>query len=80
VDAVASCGSIGVEWFGNAADRSYGIENHHRLHIYTHTNTNTRHYIGAATTRGRIGIYCQEEHNKQSTSTDKKLNRPSCDR
>jgi hypothetical protein len=36
VGAVASCGSIGVEWFGNAADRSYGIENHHRLHTYTH--------------------------------------------
>ena len=30
---VASCGSIGVEWFGNAADCSYGIENHQRLHI-----------------------------------------------
>jgi hypothetical protein len=34
----ASCGSIGVEWFGNAADRSYGIENHHRQHTHTHTH------------------------------------------
>jgi hypothetical protein len=31
----ASCGSIGVEWFGNAADCSYGIENHHRQHTHT---------------------------------------------
>ena len=37
--AVASCGSIGVEWFGNAADRSYGIENHQRLHTHAHTHT-----------------------------------------
>ena len=37
---VASCGSIGVEWFGNAVDRSYGIVNHHRLQ-QTHTHTHT---------------------------------------
>ena len=28
---VASCGSIGVEWFGNAVNCSYGIVNHQRL-------------------------------------------------
>jgi hypothetical protein len=33
---LASCGSIGVEWFGNATDsvcHSYGIGNHHQLDI-----------------------------------------------
>ena len=35
---VASCGSIGVEWFGNAVNCSYGIVNHQRLHVNTHTN------------------------------------------
>ena len=36
---IASCGSIGVEWFGNAADCNYGIENHQRLYSHTHTKT-----------------------------------------
>ena len=39
---VASCGSIGVEWFGNAVNCSYGIVNHQRLqHTHTHTHTHT---------------------------------------
>ena len=38
---IASCGSIGVEWFGNAADCNYGIENHQRLYSHTQTNTST---------------------------------------
>ena len=42
VVCVASGGSIGVEWFGNAVNCSYGIVNHQRLqhtHIHIHTHT-----------------------------------------
>ena len=42
---IASCGSIGVEWFGNAADCSYGIENHQRLYSHTHTKTRSHRNI-----------------------------------
>ena len=43
---VASCGSIGVEWFGNAADCSYGIENHQRLHAqHTQRNHGTNMHV-----------------------------------
>ena len=42
----ASCGSIGVEWFGNAVDRSYGIVNHQRLRHTTHTYTHMQACCG----------------------------------
>ena len=42
---IASCGSIGVEWFGNAADCSYGIENHQRLYSHAQTHTHIHRNI-----------------------------------